>query len=218
MTDKYGFIYLWFDKKHKRYYVGSHWGFVADGYICSSRWMRKSYRRRSEDFKRRILQIVPERKNLFAEEQRWLDMIKDRELRKRYYNLSKSVKDPWYQHPEKRLTIGQKISLSKSGKPCTMTPEQLIERGRKVSAAKQVAKQRRLEETGFSTSEKQRNANHNHIQGKKRSPASRAKQAETLKQKWADGSFKGMTGHTFKQSDHQKQTVSKLFKGKRKTA
>lgn len=26
MQDKYGFIYLWHDKKHNRFYVGSHWG------------------------------------------------------------------------------------------------------------------------------------------------------------------------------------------------
>ena len=56
--EKYGFIYVWYDKKHKRYYVGSHWGHEDDGYICSSSWMRKAYRRRPSDFRRRIIARV----------------------------------------------------------------------------------------------------------------------------------------------------------------
>ena len=55
MAEKYGFVYLQFDRKHKRYYVGCHWGTVDDGYICSSNWMRDTYNRRPQDFKRRIL-------------------------------------------------------------------------------------------------------------------------------------------------------------------
>lgn len=35
-NNKYGFVYLWFDRKHKRYYVGCHWGTTEDGYVCSS--------------------------------------------------------------------------------------------------------------------------------------------------------------------------------------
>lgn len=31
--NKYGFIYLWYDRKHKRYYIGAHWGLKNDGYI-----------------------------------------------------------------------------------------------------------------------------------------------------------------------------------------
>jgi hypothetical protein len=52
---KYGFVYLWFDRKHKRYYVGAHWGKEDDGYICSSNWMRDAYKKRSQDFLREIL-------------------------------------------------------------------------------------------------------------------------------------------------------------------
>ena len=25
MSEKYGFVYIWHDRKHKRYYIGSHW-------------------------------------------------------------------------------------------------------------------------------------------------------------------------------------------------
>ena len=35
---KYGFVYIWYDRKHHRYYIGCHWGTIDDGYICSSNW------------------------------------------------------------------------------------------------------------------------------------------------------------------------------------
>ena len=76
-TEKYGFVYLWFDRKHNRYYVGCHWGAENDGYICSSRWMNKSYKRRPQDFKRRILiNHIEKRSDMYIHEQRFLDMIK----------------------------------------------------------------------------------------------------------------------------------------------
>lgn len=95
--NKYGFVYIWYDSAKskrndsdhiKRWYVGYHWGSINDGYICSSDWMRDAYRRRPEDFKRRIIktniQTKIETKN---EEDRWLQMMKKEELGKRYYNL-----------------------------------------------------------------------------------------------------------------------------------
>ena len=112
-----GFIYLWYDRRNHRYYVGSHWGFENDGYICSSSWMKQAYSHRPEDFKRRILtRNIPDRVKLYEDEQRWLNMIKPEERKVRYYNLTLSSKDPWYQHPDKRMTIGQRISAAKLGK------------------------------------------------------------------------------------------------------
>lgn len=87
--EKEGFIYLWYDKKHKKYYLGCHWGTLDDGYVCSSKWMRKSFNRRPEDFKRRILQRGLEKNGLKEHEVKWLSLIKTEELGKRYYNLSK---------------------------------------------------------------------------------------------------------------------------------
>jgi hypothetical protein len=48
--EKYGFVYIWYDRKHKRYYIGCHWGHENDGYICSSSWMMKAYKRRPQDY------------------------------------------------------------------------------------------------------------------------------------------------------------------------
>lgn len=95
MSETYGFVYLWFDRKHKRYYVGAHWGNETDGYVCSSAWMKRAYKNRPTDFKRKILKrIYTTRIELFEEEQRYLDKIKDDELKHRYYNLSKLARCP----------------------------------------------------------------------------------------------------------------------------
>jgi hypothetical protein len=53
--EKYGFVYIWFDRKHKRFYIGCHWGKENDGYVCSSPWMKQAYKHRPQDFKRKIL-------------------------------------------------------------------------------------------------------------------------------------------------------------------
>lgn len=110
---KYGFVYIWYDKKHGRFYIGSHWGSEDDGYICSSRWMRNAYKRRPADFKRRILsRIDSSRGDLLQEEHRWLQMISDVELGTKYYNLTKHLNGHWTTDEEKRLTVGQRISAS----------------------------------------------------------------------------------------------------------
>lgn len=107
-----GFIYIWYDRKHKRFYIGCHWGFEDDGYICSSRWMRKSHRRRPHDFRRRIIKSGFEtRDKLYAEEHRYLTMIEKRELGKRYYNLKIWNQGHWSNVPEyQQLPIKLKIS------------------------------------------------------------------------------------------------------------
>lgn len=86
--EKTGFIYLWYDRKNRRYYLGSHLGAEDDGYVCSSRWMRQSYKRRPSDFKRRILKKNIPKQVLKEEEYKWLQLIKNYELGKRYYNLT----------------------------------------------------------------------------------------------------------------------------------
>lgn len=103
--EKYGFVYIWRDRKHNRYYVGSHYGHEDDGYICSSNWMRDAYRRRPSDFKRRIIKKYYNirRQDLFLEEDIYLKMIKINELGKRYYNLQNKTCLRDY-HPTKEST------------------------------------------------------------------------------------------------------------------
>lgn len=113
MQEKYGFVYVWMDKKKGRFYVGSHWGHEKDGYVCSSRWMRNTYKRRPEDFKRRIVFRTSIREDLLPEEGRWLQMIKWEELGVRYYNLNATtLPGHWSSDERSRMTVGQKIAAA----------------------------------------------------------------------------------------------------------
>lgn len=126
--EKYGFVYIWYDRKHKRYYLGAHWGTEDDGYICSSSWMKRAYMLRPEDFKklngslnRRILsKIYTNKKDLHEEEYKWLRLIKSEELGKKYYNLHNTCFGGHCSN-YKRLFHSEeakkKMSEAKKGKP-----------------------------------------------------------------------------------------------------
>lgn len=108
---KYGIVYLWYDKKYKRYYIGCYWGTENDGYICSSSWMKKSYKKRPQDFKRKILSIIKtNKKDLLQEEYKWLSLIKEEELGKKYYNLNNHKFNHWSSDNITKSTISEKIS------------------------------------------------------------------------------------------------------------
>ena len=110
--EKHGFVYIWYDRKHKRYYIGSHWGYEDDGYVCSSRWMRKAYNRRKNDFKRRILKAdINDRKETLIQEYYYLNMIKNEELGEKYYNLTNHMNNHWTTDKTKLLTLPEKISI-----------------------------------------------------------------------------------------------------------
>ena len=116
--EKYGFVYIWYDRKHKRFYIGSHWGVEDDGYICSSNWMRRAYKRRPKDFRRKIIsKIYTSRYDLLVEEERWLSFIKKEEIGKRYYNLIKTAKHIYHANEEKAKSVYEKISQSHKNDP-----------------------------------------------------------------------------------------------------
>ena len=135
---EYGFVYIWYDRKYKRYYVGSHWGKEDDGYICSSNWMRMSYSRRPEDFKRRVISRVhTNRKDLLIEETRWLLMIKPEEVKVRYYNINiLGNSKHWIGDEQKYLSVSEKISRTLKAKGTKMTPEQIAQRTAKILGRK----------------------------------------------------------------------------------
>lgn len=83
----YGFVYIWRDRKHKKLYIGCHWGHEQDGYVCSSTNMRNNYRNRPHDFRRRILQRVhTNRQDLLEAEHAWLSLIQPEQLGAKFYN------------------------------------------------------------------------------------------------------------------------------------
>lgn len=136
--EKYGFVYIWYDSKHKRYYIGCRWGNINDGYICSSNWMKQAYKHRPQDFKRKILKSnINSRKKTYIEEQKWLNLIKPEEIKPindnpRYYNLNIKNNEIWHKYDENIKTVGQKISHSKKGKSVPAPPD----RGAAISASK----------------------------------------------------------------------------------
>lgn len=139
--DKYGFVYIWRDRKHARYYVGCHWGTIDDGYICSSSWMNSSYKKRPEDFKRRILEKNLTRPEMYEVEKKWLSLLKSEEMKPknpypRYYNLNNKGNNLWHQDKDKVLTVGQKISLAKKGKPTRYIHVSKEDKAKAISAGK----------------------------------------------------------------------------------
>jgi hypothetical protein len=94
---KYGFVYIWRDRKYNRYYIGSHWGTEDDGYVCSSSWMIQAYKLRPKDFKRRILtKVYTNRSKLLEKEYHWLSLISEEEIKnKKYYNRTKHKNGYW---------------------------------------------------------------------------------------------------------------------------
>lgn len=181
-----GFIYIWRDRKHNRYYIGSHWGTIDDGYICSSNWMKKPYSRRPEDFKRRIIAWVnTSRADLLVEEERWLSMIKPHEIKIKYYNLITKSTHLWHADPDKNRTIGQKISATKMGKsPKWVDPS---ERGRRISEGKKKAFEARQAELGYKFSPEHQAKLSSTRKGKLHTDEWKTANSKRMKQQWADG-------------------------------
>lgn len=75
--------------------------------------MKRGYKKRPQDFKRKILKTnISDKKILLEEEYNWLRMIKNEELGKKYYNLHNHHFGHWSSDENKRLTVGEKISAS----------------------------------------------------------------------------------------------------------
>lgn len=73
--------------------------------------MKAAYVRRPQDFTRRIIaRVITTRLDLLIEELRWLRMIKDHELRDRYYNLRNGHTGHWAAY-ENAGDIRDRISL-----------------------------------------------------------------------------------------------------------
>lgn len=114
---KSGFVYIWYDRKNKRYYIGCRWGNPKDNYICSSSWMKAAYMRRPLDFTRRILESnIQDRKTLLEREYYWLQQIKPEELGKRYYNFHNHKFNHWTTNPKTRNQIAEAASKRLKGK------------------------------------------------------------------------------------------------------
>jgi len=211
-----GFVYIWFDSgkskkqdEYRKYYIGCHWGTEDDGYICSSNWMRDAYKRRPQDFKRKILARVSSREELLEKEYYFLQLIKHEEIGKRYYNLHRE-KQNYFGHSNKGKKCGpcseetkKKIAKSNTGKIRTEEHRKHYSesgKGRlhteewKAENAKRLTKQWASgERKGHASTEESRRKQSEANKGKQftiPTEESRAKQSKARKALWADPSFR----------------------------
>ena len=78
------FLYEWTDIKYNMFYIGVHKGTTDDGYICSSKVLLEQYKKRPNDFKRKIIKFGTFQE-LIKEESLLLKQI-DAAKNKNYYN------------------------------------------------------------------------------------------------------------------------------------
>jgi len=101
--DYFGFVYIWYDKLRKKYCIGSHFGSLEDVYTSSTGYFKRAYKKRPQDFKRRILAYtsINDRKSVLELEQKYLNLIKEKELKVKYYNFTRYAKGGCEKHTEK---------------------------------------------------------------------------------------------------------------------
>jgi hypothetical protein len=87
----YGFVYIWFDRKRRMFYIGSHHGSKDDGYLGSSQRFLRAIKKRPKDFKRRIIEkiLIDDSSITRRRETVWLQKIDSVCLGDRYYNLKR---------------------------------------------------------------------------------------------------------------------------------
>lgn len=202
--EKYGFVYIWYDRKHKRYYIGCRWGNENDGYVCSSVWMKQGYKHRPQDFKRKILsRVYTNKKELLEEEFKWLSLIKDDELGKKYYNLHNHHFGHWSTDENSKLSVGEKISLSHKKyenwghwnvgfKHSEETKEKLKEANRKQFEDQKQREMRRQKSLELWSDPEYRRINTENKKGKTQSKEQIQKRVNSSKERWSNQPKRGV--------------------------
>lgn len=216
---KYGFVYIWYDRKRKMFYIGCRWGNINDGYICSSDRMRKSYKRRPKDFKRRILKsYILDRKQTLIEEYKYLSLIKSEELGKKYYNLNNHHFGHWSTDNNNLLTVGEKISLSHKkhenwghwsiGKTHSEeTKEKLREANKKQFQDEEQREMRRQKSLELWSDPEYRRINTENKKGKTQSKEQIQKRINSSKERWMNQPKRGVS-----RTEEDKMKISESMK------
>jgi len=202
--EKEGFIYIWFDRKHKRYYIGCRWGNINDKYICSSPWMKKAYKYRPEDFKRKILTLVYTNKtDLLDEEYKWLCKIKKEELGKKYYNINNRATTPTMRGRKHSAETVQKIRSKNIGKTRTEETKQKLREANAIQFANPEQRESRKQKGLKNWSDcKYREHMTKVHSGKKQTAEQVAKRVNSNKKRWETTPKKGVP-----KSDIEKQRI-----------
>lgn len=91
MKKYFGFVYLWYDTKYKKFLIGSHHGHIEDSYTTSTGGIhvRNIFKSRPHTMKRKILEfneLIDDKKYTISLEQKWLNKRPDIKNNKKYYN------------------------------------------------------------------------------------------------------------------------------------
>lgn len=118
------FVYMWFDKTRKMFYVGQHSGSLHDSYISSSRWLTAEIRYRPTEFKRRVVKIFSTKNEAQVYEGYLLKLISPHEFGTKYYNLKQGKPigtPPWNKGKQGVYSdeYRRKLSEARKGKPTT---------------------------------------------------------------------------------------------------
>jgi len=173
------------------YYIGSHWGTEDDGYICSSNRMRDAYRRRPQDFKRRILGRFDNKHHTFQKEREWLLSVKNRS---RYYNHVFDVFH-WLLTEDTTKSAKEKMSVVQTGRKHSEETKAKIS---KANTGRVFSEEHRRKLSGRTMREEHKAAFSR--LGYKHSDEAKAKMSAANK------------GHTI--SDEHRAIISKTHKGK----
>ena len=192
---KYGFVYIWFDRKHKRFYIGSQWGTEDDGYICSSSWMKSAYNNRKDDFKKRIIKTnILSKEETIKKENYWLHFINENELGKKYYNLKKVATGGAIRNGMKHSEeTKQKMSKSHLGKVMSEESKQKIS----------------IKQIGLKKSEESNKKRSESLKGRKHSEETKMKMKDKAKLRGNNNS-PCMSGKHHSEESKQKMREAKI--------
>ena len=88
----YGFVYMWCDTIRNKFYIGSHYGKLDDGYTASGLIIKRILKKRRNTCYRYILELSynNDRKDVLQKEQKWLDFysVKDNNS---FYNIKQTA-------------------------------------------------------------------------------------------------------------------------------
>jgi hypothetical protein len=197
--EKYGFIYIWRDKKNGRMYIGCHWGSERDGYICSSNMMRDAYSRRPHDFRRKVVQrVYTSRSDLLEAEYKWLQLIPEEELGRKFYNKSKHHFGHWSVHDGHVGTRGTKII--NDGNVETRIPKDadipegwslgrspsLKEKMRQINVSEETKEKLRATKLGSRLPDEVKDKMSKSQKGRKHSEETRRRMSESRKKAWTE--------------------------------
>jgi len=180
--------------------------------------MNKSYKRRPQDFKRKILsRVYTSRIDMMEEEHRWLSMIKDHELKKKYYNVHNHLFGHWSLDPELAKEVLAK--MSEAGKNISGETRQKMsdaKKGKSLSPATQFQPGFEPWNKGKKGSQEAWNkgltGDKSHVKGRVVSEETRRKISEAQKGKPRPAGS-GMTGRK-----HSAETKLKISNNKRNKA